>query len=162
MTSAIGRSVLAIAATLAVALMLTIFPLPDWAHPYRPQWPLMVLAYWSMALPHRVGVAVGWFTGLITDVMTGTLLGQHALGYSLAMYLVLTVHQRLRLYPWWQQAAALCGVFALERLLSFLVLGATTGEPQPPSFWLAPLASTALWPWLFIILRDVRRKFRIR
>jgi rod shape-determining protein MreD len=157
-----GQGLLAIAVSLAVALVLTVFPLPEWAQPYRPQWPLMVLAYWCMALPHRVGVAAGWLTGLLTDVLTGTLLGQHALGYALAMYLVLTMHQRLRLFPWWQQAAALGGIFATERLISFLVTGATNGQPQTWSHWLAPLVSTALWPWLFIIMRDVRRKFGVR
>jgi rod shape-determining protein MreD len=157
-----GQGLLTIVFSLAIALMLTIFPLPDWAHPYRPQWPLMVLAYWCMALPRRIGVAAGWLTGLVTDVMTGTLLGQHALGYALAMYLVLTLHQRLRLFPWWQQAVALGGIFATERLISFLVVGATTGQPQPWSHWVSPVVSMALWPWLFVILRDVRRKFRVR
>jgi rod shape-determining protein MreD len=157
-----ARSIFTIAVTIAVALMLTIFPLPDWAQPYRPQWPLMVLAYWSMALPLRVGVFAGWVTGLFTDVITGALLGHHALGYALAIYVVLAVHRRLRLYPWWQQAAAVGGVFGLERLVSFLVIGATTGEAPTWQYWLSPLVGTLLWPWVFVILRDVRRKFRVR
>ena len=161
MVDTAGRGALAILITLAVALMLMVFPLPDWAQPFRAQWPLMVLAYWCMAIPERIGVVAGWLTGLVTDAMTGTLLGQHALGYSLAMFLILTLHQRLRLYPWWQQAAAMGGVFAMERLISFLVIGATTGKPQPWAFWLPVVVSVGLWPWLFIILRDLRRKFRV-
>lgn len=162
MTEDKGHGWLTIGFTLATALVLAIFPLPEWAQPYRPQWPLMVLAYWCLALPRRIGVAAGWLTGLVTDVMTGTLLGQHALGYAVAIYLVLTLHQRIRLFPWWQQAAALGGVFVTERLISFLVTGATTGQPQPWNHWISPVVSTALWPWLFVILRDVRRKFRVR
>jgi len=155
------RSILTIGLTLAAALVLAIFPLPDWAQPYRPQWPLMVLGYWCMALPHRVGVLVGWTTGLLGDVLTGTLLGQQALGYAIAAYLIITLHRRLRLFPWWQQAASLGGIFALERMISFLALGATGGMTPDWTHWLAPVTSMALWPWMFIILRDIRRKFRV-
>ena len=51
MVDTAGRGALAILITLAVALMLMVFPLPDWAQPFRAQWPLMVLAYWCMAIP---------------------------------------------------------------------------------------------------------------
>ena len=155
------RSILIICATLGIALILMVVPLPDWAQIYRPQWPLMVLAYWSMALPQRVGVIAGWSTGIITDVMTGTLLGQHALTYALGCYLVQSQHRRLRVFPWWQQAVALSGVFLLDRLLAFVVAGATTGQAQPWSHWVSPLVSIALWPWLFMILRHVRQRLRV-
>ncbi len=157
-----ARSILTIALTLAVAMVLSMVPLPEWAQSYRPQWPLIVLAYWSMALPNRVGVVAGWATGLLMDVLTSTLLGHHALGYAVAMYLVLALHRRLRLYPWWQQAVAMGGIFGVERIISYLVIGATTGEPPPWQYWLSPAVGMLLWPWIFVILRDIRRKFRVR
>ena len=51
-------------------------------HVWRPAWVALVLVYWCMAAPDQVGVVAGWTTGLLLDVMTGTLLGQHALGLS--------------------------------------------------------------------------------
>ncbi len=69
--------------TLLMALILTILPLPDWAQMLRPQWYTLVLIYWVLALPLRVGVGIGWLVGIQVDVMTGTLLGQHALSLAL-------------------------------------------------------------------------------
>ena len=59
----------------------------------------------------------------------------------------------MRLYPWWQQAVAMGGIFALERMTSFLVVGATTGGAPPWQFWLAPAVGMLLWPLIFILLR---------
>ena len=65
-----------IALSFLAAFMLTAMPLPDWALPWRPAWIAMVLVYWCMALPERVGVITGWVIGLILDVMHGSILGQ--------------------------------------------------------------------------------------
>ena len=54
--------------TLFVAFMLTIMPLPEWAIEFRPDWVTLVLVYWAMALPARVGVTIAWFAGLMLDV----------------------------------------------------------------------------------------------
>jgi len=155
------RSILIICATLAVALVLMVVQLPDWAVMYRPQLPLMVLAYWSMALPQRVGVFAGWSTGILMDVMTGTLLGQHALSYAVGCYVVQSQHRRLRIFPWWQQSVALSGIFLLDRMVAFLVAGVTTGQPLSWSHWVSPLVAIALWPWFFMLLRYIRQRFRV-
>ena len=65
--------------SLVVALVLMILPLPDWVQIYRPNWVVLVLIYWSMALPKRVGLWFAFFTGIILDASQGTLLGQHTL-----------------------------------------------------------------------------------
>ena len=49
-----------IALSFLAAFMLTAMPLPEWALPWRPAWIAMVLVYWCMALPERVGVITGW------------------------------------------------------------------------------------------------------
>ena len=58
------------------AFMLTIVPFPEWAEAYRPEMVAMVLIYWCLALPERVGVGIGWLTGLTLDVTQGALQGQ--------------------------------------------------------------------------------------
>ena len=47
-----------IVATFLVALLLTVVPLPDWLRPARPDWVGLVLIYWCLALPERVGVII--------------------------------------------------------------------------------------------------------
>jgi rod shape-determining protein MreD len=151
----------AIVFTFAIALVLTVLPLPDWAQTYRPQWYTLVLIYWCFALPQRVGVASGWALGLIVDVITGSLLGQHALSLSIIAFLSVKLHLRVRVFPLWQQSLTVLVLLALERLLSLWIIGAT-GQPTPSLlYWTPALVGMLLWPWVFVLLRDIRRRFRV-
>jgi rod shape-determining protein MreD len=141
--------------------VLTILPVPDWAEELRPQWVALTLVYWCLALPDRVGVFWAWSTGLVLDVAAGTLLGQHALSLSVVAYLVVELHPRIRIFPLWQQALSVWVLLLVERLLSLWVIGAT-GQPTPTLWYWAPtFVGMLLWPWIFIVLRDVRRRFRV-
>jgi len=93
--------------------------------------------------------------------MLDGLLGQHALAYALAVFIVITTYKRLRLMPRWQQAVAVLLLLLIERVISAMVLGATRGQATDGMFWLTPVIGMLIWPWLFILLRDVRRKFRL-
>ena len=99
MTLSPRRGGLIILLSFVLALLLTVLPLPEWIRIYRPQWYTLVLIYWTLAAPQRVGVGVGWLTGIIVDVSTGTLLGQHALALSLIAFITHKMHQRVRLFP---------------------------------------------------------------
>lgn len=148
-----------IGASLVLALALTALPLPEWAAAWRPAWVASVLIYWCMALPQRVGLFVGWFCGLLLDVQQGTLLGLNALGLVLVAYLTIRFHQRMRLFPLARQAMLVGGYLLLYQavvLLGNLALGLPAGSWR---YWMPAFTSMLLWPWLFIVLRDLRRKF---
>jgi rod shape-determining protein MreD len=150
-----------ILSTLAVALFLTILPMPDWAEMYRPQWVAMTLIYWALALPGRVGVFWAWSAGLVLDVTSGTVLGQHALSLSVPVYLAVELHARIRSFPLLQQAVTVWVLLLTERLLSLWVMGAT-GQPTPTLwYWMPTFSSMMLWPGVFILLRDLRRRFAV-
>jgi len=144
-----------------IALLLTIVPFPAWADMFRPEWVARTLTYWCMALPQRVGVGSGWFMGLLLDVVTGSLLGQHALGLSVIAFLALKLHQRMRIFPMWQQALTVLLFIALYRLLLLWVNGIIGQPVQAWPYWLPLLTSTAIWPLMFTTLRSVRRNFRV-
>lgn len=144
-----------------IALVLTVMPLPDWARDFRPQWVTLTLIYWCMALPQRVGVGTAWILGVLEDVLTGTLMGQHALGLSVTAFLTLRLHQRIRVFPLWQQALSVFVLLLVEHLLSLWVIGAT-GQPTPNLwYWMPTVVGMLLWPWFYVILRDVRRRFKV-
>lgn len=143
------------------ALMLTAMPLPEWATNWRPAWVAMVLIYWCMALPDRIGIGVGWSMGLLLDVLQGTLLGQNALGLAVLAYFILKSHQRIRMFPLTQQALLICLLMLLYLFLSLWVRGIMGIPPQSWTYWMPAITSTLLWPWLFIILRDIRRKYYV-
>ncbi len=147
--------------TLGTALVLTILPLPQWADEFRPQWMVLTLIYWALTLPTRVGVFWAWGAGLVLDIMMGTVLGQHALSLSVPMYLVLELHLRIRAFPTPQQAASVWVLLLVERLLALWIQGAT-GQPTPTlRYWIPTFVGLLLWPWVFILLRNLSRRFAI-
>jgi rod shape-determining protein MreD len=155
------RGTAVIVLTLVIGLVLTLLPMPHWAAPYRPPWVALTLIYWSLALPHRVGVFAAFFSGILLDVISGDLLGQHALSLSVMAYLAVELHRRIRQFPVLQQTLSVCLLLLVERLLFLWLLGAT-GQPMPGLvYWASTLTGTLLWPWLFVVLRDVRRRFRV-
>ena len=147
--------------SLILAFMLTAMPLPEWAVNWRPAWVAMVLIYWSMALPDRVGIGIGWLLGLLLDVQQGTILGQNALGLAVIAYITLRSHQRIRVFPLVQQAILVCCYVLLFKLLVLWIKGMMGLPPQHWTFWMPAVTSMLLWPWLFIVLRDVRRRFHV-
>lgn len=144
-----------------VAMMLTVIPLPEWAATFRPAWVPLVLIYWCIALPKRVNIGVGWLSGLFVDILTGTLLGQHALAYAVVAFLSVKLHQQIRVYPFWQQALSVFTLVALGQLLIVWILGIVGRAPESWLYWMPSATSALLWPWVFIVMRDIRRKFRV-
>ena len=147
--------------SLLVALVLMILPLPDGVQLYRPNWVALALIYWSMALPKRVGLWFAFFTGIILDTSQGTLLGQHAMALTIVAFLTLRFHQRVRLFPIWQQALTVLVLLVLHQLLALWV-SRFIGRPPPPwYYWTPSLTSMMLWPLVYVTLRSLRRGFRV-
>jgi len=145
-----------------VAFMLTVIPLPEMLQYIRPEWSALVLLYWCMALPGRIGVGIGWAVGLLLDVLTGTLLGQHALGMTVIAYLIINLHQRIRIFPLWQQAIIIWMILNLYQILLLWFDGITGQPPKGLQFWLPPISGMILWPIIFILLRHLRRQFKVQ
>jgi len=147
--------------TFIIALLLTVIPLPDPVRYLRPDWVGLVLIYWCMALPERVGVTTGWFVGLMVDLLTGTLLGQHALSLTIVAYLTQKFHQRLRLVPVWQQSLTILVLLVLHQLLA-LWISRIIGRPGVPwNFWMPSVLGMIIWPLVHTTLRGMRRGFRV-
>jgi len=144
--------------SLLVALFLDSVPLPGQAVHFRPDWLAMVLIYWCLAWPQRVGVFFGWSVGLLVDVMHGSLLGQNALAMGVICYFTHILHLRMRMFPLWQQAAIVIFLVFLHLGISAWVRGMTGHFPVTTWYWMPALVSGLIWPVVFIVLRDLRRK----
>ncbi|NEX17429.1 MAG: rod shape-determining protein MreD [Halochromatium sp.] len=154
--SVFSRGGLFVMLTLVLALILSILPMPNWASDYQPQWVTLILIYWCLRWPTRFGIFSGFALGIAQDVISGALLGEHALSFSVIAYLVGELHRRIRAFPLWQQAVAVWLLLLIERLLSFWILGAT-GQPTPTlAYWLPTLVGLLLWPWLSYLLDRLR------
>lgn len=144
------------------SFMLAIIPLPIWATVWRPDWVEMVLIYWCLAIPQRIGIMTAWSIGIIYDVLHNSLLGQHALFFSFIAYVSIKLHKQIRLFPLWQQAIVIFGLITITHLFN-IIINTILGHPPLVviSFIYEGLTSMLLWPWLFIILRDMRRTYNV-
>jgi len=147
--------------TVIVALMLAIMPLPEWAVKFRPDWVTLVLIYWVLAFPARIGVSIAWLTGLLLDVSYGTLMGQHAIGMVLVIYVIHIQHQRFRVASLLQQAIVIFFLLLVKQLLTLWVDGMLGRAPDSWLYFMPTITSTLFWPWTYLILRDLQRKFSI-
>jgi rod shape-determining protein MreD len=142
--------------TLALAMCLRIAALPGDLAVLNPDWVLLTLIYWSLAVPERVGIFHAWTFGLLTDVLTGRLLGQYALAYSFVIYICLKLHKRLRQFPLVQQGLFIFFCLLLSQLLLFLIKNMQHPAQLHASFWLSVFTGTACWPLVFTVLRFIR------
>ena len=148
--------------SLLVALVLMILPLPDWAQIYRPNWMALVMIYWSMALPKRVGLWFAFLCGIILDTSLGTLLGQHTLALVLIIAINMNFYQRIRVLALAQQAIYVFVLLLINQVLVAWVEGFLGRSTPLLAFFGAPFIGMLIWPWVFVVLRDTRRKALLR
>lgn len=141
-----------------VGLILLILPLPDWVRIYRPDWVALILIYWSMALPKRVGLWSALIIGLLADSLLGTLLGQHALALVVITYLNLNVYLRIRVLSLAQQSLYVFSLLVISQLIIAWMDGIMGLTVPVQAIFGAPFVGMLMWPWAFVILRDIRRK----
>lgn len=151
------QAVGAIAATVFVALALSVAPIPRWAAPLWPVWVALVVFYWAIALPEFFGVAIAWVVGLLMDALTGTPLGAHALALTLVAFVGARAHLRLQPSALWEQSLAFGFALVLYAFALFWIGGLTDSLIRPLARFMPVLVSTALWPWIFPLLRGFRR-----
>jgi rod shape-determining protein MreD len=147
--------------TFLAGLMLTMMPLPEWAVPFRPAWMAMVLIYWCMAMPLRTGVGIGWLSGLAVDVASGAMLGQYALSHAAMALITNKLHRRVRVFPVWQQAILIMAVIAVHLVMVLIVKGVIGQRIGTLLYWMPAVTSMLLWPWVFALLRAIRRHYKI-
>lgn len=148
--------------TIAAALILTLVPLPALVDPLRPYWVALVLIYWCLETQGLISLGLAFVIGLVLDVVTGSLLGLHALSLVVLVYLVTRFRARIRFFPPWQQALSVLALLLNDRIIILWVVS-LRGEPLPGlEFWAAPIVGTAIWPWLFLLLDRYRGVMRQR
>jgi rod shape-determining protein MreD len=142
--------------SLLAALAVNLLPLGR-----QPGWPdvlALVLVFWNVHQPRRVGVVIAFAFGLVMDVHQGAVLGQHALAYTLLSYGAVTIHRRVLWFGLVSQVLHVLPLFLLAQLVTVGVRLAVGGMLPHWSLWLAPLAQAALWPLAHLVLLAPQRR----
>ncbi|UTA48807.1 rod shape-determining protein MreD [Simiduia sp. 21SJ11W-1] len=145
---------------LVVALLLAVWPMGLFSQ-YRPAWVVLVCVYWILALPYRFGLGALCTVGLVQDVITGSLLGYHALSLVLIGYVCLLSYQRLRNYAPWQQAGWLFVLVGMHQVVGNWVNSLSGHEYQGLGFLWPAFTSALCWPLLYKLQQVVRRRYRV-
>ena len=142
--------------TLVVGLMLTIMPLPDAAEPFRPDWLALLVIFWAMQLPRTWSVGSAWVIGLVLDVSSGTLIGQHALALCLVAFATVRFHLLMRVFPLSQLSATIFALLAMYQFILYWVNGVAGVSAPSVVYWAPVITGTLIWPFLYMFLSGVR------
>ena len=119
---------------------------------WQPDILALVLVFWTIHQPTRVGVGSAFIFGLLFDVHQGALLGQNALAYTVLSYLAIGIHRRLLWFSVPSQAAQILPLFAGAHALAWLVRWTSDATTPGLSALLAPVLEAALWPVVSVAL----------
>jgi rod shape-determining protein MreD len=143
---------------LSLLVALAINLLPFGRVPAMPDLLALVLVYWSVHQPRRVGIVLAFALGLVMDVHQGALLGQHALAYALLSFGAIAMHRRLLWFDLLAQTLQVLPLYFVAQLVMLLVR-LLAGDMFPGwTLWLAPLFQALLWPVATLLLQAPQRR----
>ncbi|HET8818240.1 MAG TPA: rod shape-determining protein MreD [Xanthomonadaceae bacterium] len=143
-------------ASIVVALVLGLLPLPQMLQPLRPYWLALVVAYWVLEAPDKAGLGMAFLVGLLADLAFGSLLGEQALRLVVMSFIIQRFRARLRFFPVSQQSLAIGALLVNDRVIAMAVHLALGVQPLPWSYWLAPLLGMLLWGPVYVALDAMR------
>jgi rod shape-determining protein MreD len=142
-----------IALTLLSALMLSILPWSGAALWLKPDFVALVVLYWCIEQPRKVGFISAWMMGLIMDVADGTLFGQHALAYSILAYAGIVLHRRVRMFSGTPQVVHVLILLLMNDLIVIAIRLAAGADFPGLQYFIGSFVGAALWLPLGALLR---------
>jgi rod shape-determining protein MreD len=118
----------------------------------------VLLVFWTVHQPMRVGIGAAFVFGLLTDVHQGALLGQNAMAYTVLSFIAITIHRRLLWFPVSSQMIQVFPLFAAAHLVEICLRLMVGGTFPGWSILLAPVWESLLWPVANITLLAPQRR----
>ena len=149
-----------ISVTLIVAMMINLLPLTGWVLDLRPDFVALVLLYWGIHQPRKIGFLPAWLLGLAMDVGDCSLFGQHALAYTVMMFAAIALHRRVSMFDLRHKILHVLPMLLIMQLIVLGVRQAAGG--QFPGWWyfLSSITGALLWPATDLLLKIPLRRRR--
>lgn len=155
-------SILVIWLTLLIGLCAQIIPWSPEYNMFKPHLLMLIMAYWLIALPHRIGMGMAFLLGIILDLFSGSLLGIHAFIFSCVAYLLMFKFQLIRNLALWQQSIIIFAVSLCYNILVFLFqVSIYHTITISPLILVSSFVDGVLWIVIYLFLRLIRRNFAI-
>jgi rod shape-determining protein MreD len=146
--------------SLVIALLLNGMPWRGMALVLRPDFVALILLYWCMHKPMRIGIGLAWLVGIFADIADASIFGQHAFAYTLLAFGGVVLHRRLQMFDVRQQTSQVFMIFVLTYFAYAIVHRLVEGE-FVWMYFLGCLSSTLLWMPLSLLLNHLQQ-IRIR
>lgn len=151
--------------TILVAMVLSIVHLPEtwpqWLSWLRPAWVALVIFYWVMELPHRLGLVAAWVVGLLVDALYADPLGLNGALLAGITYVAWRFYERLQMYAVVQQAGVVFALILVNEGVRMTVQNIAWDRGWSWQFVLPALTSALLWPFVFVLFQRLRLQFRV-
>ncbi len=144
-----------------IALVFAVFPLPPMVNAFRPDWMILIIFYWVLALPHRVSVFHAFILGLLLDLLLGSILGMHALLFSVLAYVVSINYQRIRYLTLVHTTLLMGGFVFVAKLSLYLLVSSLQHVVLHKYYFWSIFTSMLIWPWFFLLMRFIRIRFKV-
>ncbi len=145
-----------IALSLVVAFLLNMLPWGGWIG--VPDFVALVLVFWSIHQPRRVGIGVAFFMGILMDVHDATLLGENALSYTLLSYFAIMIHRRVLWFPIMTQALHVLPLLLMMQAVQMVVRWVVSQQFPGWFYFAESIVATLLWPLVTGILLAPQRR----
>ena len=142
--------------SLLAALLLNMLPFGRTI--WMPDFLALVLVFWNVRQPLRIGIGIAFMFGLAIDVNQSALLGQHALSYTALSFLATMMHRRVLWFSLPSQALQLLPVFMVAHAMELLIRMVGGGVFPGAMLLLAPVIEAVLWPVVSVLLLAPQRR----
>ncbi len=151
-----------IVVTFLAAFIFMVLPQPTSMDYMKPQWVFVVLLFWLIHTPRKIGPTIAWFIGLYVDLLLGNILGEHAFIFVVFAYFIQHFLRVIQAIPLWQQVLGVGLAGTLNIGLQLIFLKFTGVHIVNWHIMLPVLADMIIWPWLYFLCREARPKHDYR
>lgn len=140
-----------------LAIYLQALPVPKFLTYFRPEWLSLVLIYWAIHLPNRVGLTHAVIWGLLLDLLEATPLGMHVITFSLLAYFCNYFYQRILMFSNLQQTLVVLSLLVLTQLVNLMLNSLLGLKTSLVYLGVTAAISAILWHWVASLLNKVNK-----